>query len=282
MSDDAHRSEANPYAAILVQVDAGVHVADRLSVAFDLAGRFSSHVIGIASRNLQMPLYADGSAFVNTDIVELEAKEIAQHLVDAEAAFRKAAGGYPRIEWRSATARPLRFFVEHCRAADLAIVGSPAAVAEASPGMGFEAGDAVFAVGRPLLVVPPGVSRVSGQKIVVGWKDCREARRAVLEAMPFLSIAEEVHVVIVGHDSDEPGARDVCAFLARHGAKTRLTVRPTSAVLAGEEILGVANNVGADLVVAGAYGHSRLREWALGGVTRHLLHNATIACLLSH
>lgn len=282
MSAAARLPNSNPFASILVAVDAGAHAKHRLAVAFDLARRFSSHVIGIASREIQIPRYADGPIYASGEIVELEMKEISRNLAAAEAAFREAAGTYADIEWRSATARPLDFFLEQSRAADLAIVGAPGAVADAPPGMRLEAGDAVMSSGRPLLVVPTDVSRVLGRKIVVAWKDCREARRAVLDALPFLEIAEEVQIVIVGGDSNELGAKDMCAFLARHGVKPRLTVRTTSAFLAGEEILRVANQIGADLVVAGAYGHSRLREWALGGVTRHLLKNATMACFISH
>jgi nucleotide-binding universal stress UspA family protein len=140
--------------------------------------------------------------------------------------------------------------------------------------------------GRPVLVVPPGVSVLHGRRVLVAWKDTREARRAVADALPLLTQAEEALVLEVVRDDDErEQARrrvdDVVAFLVRHGAATRGDVLESRGRVVADDLLLATERQGADLVVAGGYGHARLREWAFGGVTRDLLARCPKCCLLS-
>lgn len=279
---DALTHSVCPYAAILVATDLSAHAKHRLALAFDLADRFSSHVIGIAAREIQLPYYADGSAVMVPDIVDLELKQAAKEIGEAEALFREAAGARSAIEWRNAVTPSGSYFAEQGRAADLAIVGSQDALDDRTGGMAIDPGDAVMATGRPVLVVPPGISRINGHSVIVAWSNAREARRAVLDSLPFLTCAEEVWIVAVGKDADEEGAKDVAAHLIRHGVNAKVSIRTTSSFLAGEEIVRAAQQTGADLIVAGAYGHSRIQEWAFGGVTRHLMRHSPVACLLVH
>ena len=121
---------------------------------------------------------------------------------------------------------------------------------------------------------------------MVAWKDTREARRAVWDASPFLRMAEAVHVIAVV-DAEElnaatVGVSDVVRHLERHGIKARAEVRTQREASPADELILVAEQRGADLIVAGAYGHARVREWVLGGVTRDLLTHCPKCCLLSH
>jgi nucleotide-binding universal stress UspA family protein len=143
-------------------------------------------------------------------------------------------------------------------------------------------GDFLLTSGRPVLVAPPQVDTLSARCIVVGWKDTREARRAVRDSLPLLATADEVFVIAVGTETALESAQDVAAYLARHGIERTTTLKLEPAGSIAEEILNTAARVGADLVVSGAYGRSRLREWTFGGVTRELLGHAPVCCLLSH
>nr|HPU52941.1 universal stress protein [Burkholderiaceae bacterium] len=140
-------------------------------------------------------------------------------------------------------------------------------------------------LGRPLLLVPPAMAVPKLDRALVAWKDTREARRAVVDGLPLLRLAREVQVVEVADQPELTMARervgDIVAWLGRHG------VQATANASAGGDDHGavlsaIATQWGADLIVAGAYGHNRLREWVLGGVTRELLLKSERCALLSH
>lgn len=142
--------------------------------------------------------------------------------------------------------------------------------------------------GRPVLVVPPSFNpQRHARHVVVAWRPTREATRALHDAMPFLHAAESVDVVEVGPrggesgDGPQPGA-DIATHLARHDLKVRVVVRERSAESVATALMTHAEESGAGLLVAGGYGHSRFREWVLGGVTRELLQSTPVPVLFSH
>ena len=146
-------------------------------------------------------------------------------------------------------------------------------------------GALVLSAGRPVLFAADDLAALKGERIVVAWKDCRESRRAVVDAMPFLRNAEEVTVfnaaeegTLVARDS----AADVVRFLMKHGVKARSRLLEGDGGSVGDSIIVEADRVGADLIVAGGYGHSRFREWAFGGATRSLLKSGSFHRLLSN
>jgi nucleotide-binding universal stress UspA family protein len=140
--------------------------------------------------------------------------------------------------------------------------------------------------GSPVLLVPPGQDNVHLGTIVVGWKNTREARRAISSAMPLLKAADRVLVVQICEDGQEfPAEReleDVVGRLDRQGVVAEWESFPKSGIDAGEDLMQVAMSWAADLLVLGAYGHSRAREWAFGGVTRDLLAVCAKPILFSH
>ncbi|MCF7220348.1 universal stress protein [Marilutibacter chinensis] len=143
--------------------------------------------------------------------------------------------------------------------------------------------------GRPVIVVPPSHRmRVPPRHVVVAWRPTREASRALHEAMPFLRAADSVDVLEIESGPDErsddgpqPGA-DIATHLARHGLKVRVVVRQRRDEAVSTALLDHCEQSGAQLLVAGGYGHSRLREWMIGGTTRELLQFARLPVLFSH
>lgn len=141
---------------------------------------------------------------------------------------------------------------------------------------------------RPLLVIPDAgdAATVPGRSIVIGWNASAAASRAVAGAMPLLQRAQRVQIAVFnprqrfGQHGDEPGA-DLATYLARHGVRVEVHSSVTAEQY-GMALCRHAVDSGADLIVAGAYGHSRFQEWILGGTTRHLLSQAKLPVLLSH
>ncbi|GJE04459.1 universal stress protein [Methylobacterium isbiliense] len=266
---------------IMVSVDLGAAAADRIQLAADLAARFGSKLTGVAGRPVVGPIPVG-------DMLEVERVwAVAERLTDeqlaqAKALFEREAGSAHETAWRSAPTQPLAYLVEQARAADFVVVGRQGP-ADGDPGlMGVPAGALLMEVGRPVLIAPPGVERLTAKRVVVAWKDTREARRAVHDALPFLAQADEVQVAVIGPDADREGAEDVAAYLSNHSVTVTTHLLRNPEIGAADEILRFAGREDADLVVMGAYGHSRLREWIFGGATRDVLQTTPVCCLMSH
>lgn len=141
----------------------------------------------------------------------------------------------------------------------------------------------LFSSGRPVLMVPPEPFATIGQTVVVAWKPGVEAARAVAAAMPFLEQAKRVVIITVNQQADEvPSAQDLANSLAWHGIQADLMDTKESGLSDGKTILKAAVAVGGDLLVMGAYSHSRLRELILGGVTQDVIAEAKMPILLCH
>ena len=135
-------------------------------------------------------------------------------------------------------------------------------------------------------MVPAAVKSLAADHVVVGWKDTREARRAVQDALPFLHEAKRVTIMEICEKDEMDIARqhvdDVVLYLARHRIKAERRVEIQAHGSGADQIIALAEDEGADLLVTGAYGHSRLNEWVFGGMTRDLLTSSPICCLMSH
>jgi nucleotide-binding universal stress UspA family protein len=256
-----------------------------LAVAGDLAERFEARVIGIAASDLRPPLYfADGGAAQK--LFDEEAAAIQRRLSELEAEFHAGVEKRAKsLEWRSAQALPVPYVLQQARRADILVVGArsetlvdPCAAADPSA--------LLMQAGRPIIVVPPALEWLDFRSVVVAWKDVREARRAVFDALPILARAQDVTVVEI---PEQGAARadalqsvaDVASWLLGHGIIAS-TVVPDSAAGVTEQLNRISADVGAGAVIAGAYGHSRLSEWILGGVTRQLVNPSNRCSLLSH
>jgi nucleotide-binding universal stress UspA family protein len=146
-----------------------------------------------------------------------------------------------------------------------------------------DVGDLAMISGRPVLVPADGAATFSAKSVVVAWKNTREARRAIGDALPILGMAETVRILaIVGKDRGEGALDGVIEYLARHGVKAEPMLISRDHAPPGEALIREAKSVVADLIVAGAYGHSRFRELAFGGITRDLLHQSDLSVMLSN
>jgi nucleotide-binding universal stress UspA family protein len=199
--------------------------------------------------------------------------------------FRRLAHPqHGRVEWRPALDFPIDVLAREARSADLVIIGRAKTPGDAYSSL--DPGVALLRIGRPTLIVPDDVSAVRADHILIAWKDTREARRAVRDALPFLRSAARVTIVAICEAGDENTVvghvDDVADYLARHGISGDPRVIPNRGGSAAEQLTKLAQAEGADLLVAGAYGHSRLGEWFFGGMTRDLLAASPICCLMSH
>jgi nucleotide-binding universal stress UspA family protein len=254
-----------------------------LKLTGDLAEKLQAAVIGIAvccPPPLQGEGYYVGS--VNRTEWELE-RELADAEKEFRAAFREQG---QQIEWRSTTTSGViaDYLVQQARMADVLITA-------VDQGRSFDVsreanvGDLIIRLGRPILAMPYSVETIDIRRVLIGWKDTREARRAVLDALPLLRMAEQVSVCEIAPQDSLAAARnglaDIVAWLQRNDIQAH-----SSAILStGDDAAGLtaaANDQGANLIVAGAYGHSKLREWIFGGVTANLIERSQKCLFLSH
>lgn len=257
-------------------------------VAADLARRTGAHLTGLSlAFDPLVPVYSVGAPIPTEFITSAHEQAIADARAAAEAFMAIGERAGISVEARTAESVAGDGFVSVVRnlvLTDLAVVGqqnpdAPEPMREAL----IEA--ILFQAGLPTLLVPyAGVSGFAPERVVVAWNGSAAAGRAVRAAMPLLAMARHVLVAMVDEGRQlpgEPGA-DIGAYLARHDLD--VTVRAIAAMPsgAGATLLTFAAEEGADWMVMGAYGHSRLLEFLLGGVTRHVLASATLPVLLSH
>jgi nucleotide-binding universal stress UspA family protein len=268
-------------ATVMVHVSIDGKSDGRIRVATKLADSFSADLIGISAALLP-PYPAESGYFVTLGAIEREERDVKAALARAEANFRNVVGADRKgLEWRCDIDLPEFYVRSEARAADLLVVGRQARDVARS----LDTGGVILRAGRPVLVVPPNVDTLSAKCIIVGWKDTREARRALRDALPFLERADAVIIVEVSDTASETAlaqAGDVARYLARHKVQVGPTIAAHPKGKVADELIRIATAERADLIVAGAYGHSRLGEWALGGVTRDLLVSSPVCCLLSH
>jgi nucleotide-binding universal stress UspA family protein len=300
------------YKTILVHLDDAPHAGARVLMAAELALQHGAHVVGVALTGVSRFLYQN-------EMVDEEDPNLALHLDMLRERARTALApfapqmrslGVHSFEERIMDDEPGAGLALAARHADLAIVGQ-ALPEQRTSGPGSFPAEVLTESGCPVLVVPhtarprasisvsaagvasPGAP-APGRHVLIAWNASRESARAAREALPLLARAEQVTLAIVDADlhpaayGDTPGS-EALAWLARHGvdATVALAQSPRQGLLkrpgdVGETLLMLAGERGCDLVVLGAYGHSRLRETLLGGVTRTVLETMTVPVLMAH
>ncbi len=273
------------YPTLLVHLELDRANAGMLALAGGMAARFHSRVVGIAAG--QPIAYASGDGYVPGDMIQQDIVDMEKRIGALEAEYRAAfAKSNIAIEWRSTvTYGPLAdYLAKEARCADLILTGSPGKKGPTGTVVA-DVGALVLQAGRPVLVVPAATKTLKLGKVVVCWRDTREARRAVVDSLGLLKQADAVDLVEVTSDDLMAATRsrlqDVVAWLGLNGVSATPIATPAD----GNERATLASFIeerGADIVVAGAYGHSRMHEWALGGVTRDLWMHSDHCSLLSH
>jgi len=273
------------YATVMVGLSIDQPNEARLEIGGQLAERFGAKVIGITAAEFSPPLYFTSGEQAQK-LVDQGRAAIKNRVAEVEREFRAAMQNrVTEVEWRCAEDFPARYIVQQARASDIIVVGEASRGTIADPFVQVSPSDLVMQAGRPLLVVPDACNWLDLRSVLIAWKDTADARRAVADALPLLRKATDVTVVeIVEEQANRPAAlsrvKDVAAWLSRHGVSASGQV-PEECGEAGGLLERIASGVGAGVVVAGAYGHSRLREWILGGVTRRLVNPSNRCSLLS-
>src|SRR5262245_26072416 len=262
-------------------MDLGKQRRHRLALAFALAERWGAHLIGVFGVDqLTPPAGPEGRQSL---IAHKLRREAAEEEFSAEARKRQYTA---RSEWRASLDDGFAVLKSHAMCADLAVVGQPDPESEAAPP--WFAHELVMSIGRPVLYVPLAWRFDDcGTRTLVAWNASREAARAVRDAVPFLQAAKGTEVVTfdaagVFREADAPTETNVGPYLVRHGIEAALARQPTNGGDVGAAIVSRAAANRADLVVMGAYGHSRLREVVLGGATRTVFESMTVPTLMSH
>jgi len=275
---------------IVVHLDTSAQSADRLRVAIELARRHEAHLIGL---HVIDPVVYDPIAC--GDVIGLTAVIEEIRVEATEAAGKVEAGFRERLrvegiagEWRLVEGRLADTVALHSRYADLAVLGQQNPDDPRLSGWGAVIEQTLFSSGRPVLVIPyAGRFATVGRTVLIGWNARREAARAVNDALPLIAAAEQATVLTIDPDGGLDGhgeqpAADIALHLARHGLRVTAAHVPSCGISPGDVLLNYAADTSADLLVIGAYGHSRMRELVMGGVTRTLLERMTIPVLMSH
>lgn len=279
------------YATLMVHLALGQTNAGVLQVAHDLAGIFDAHVIGIAVRRPIEIGYGDGFIYgdgmVAPGFIDQGRSELNAEAVTAERDFRaRFAHRTDRISWRSLTtfAALADLLAIEARNADL-IISHIASHDLLDATRRVDTGELVMQAGMSILVIPAKCGGLALGHIIMAWKDSREARRAVTDALPLLKKASRVTIVALAAKDQlaatEESVSQVIAWLGHHGIAAEKQVKESRGDDA-DQLNRIAHEHRADMIVAGAYGHSRMREWALGGVTRDLLMREDRPALVSH
>jgi nucleotide-binding universal stress UspA family protein len=292
---------------ITVVLDDAAPSQIRLSFALALAQQHNAYLIGLSVLDLLMPArpivhprgYAEadtppGSQLLNLGVpppvdypdADTQAAEKAERL---ETAFRERLRlSDVQGDWRVAGGKVSETVVRQARYADLIILGQ-ADPNHPPPASGRHlVEDILLTSGRPTLVIPyVGSFETIGTRVLVAWNNSREAARAVHDALPLLAKAASVTIIAVSPGrrepaADEAGTADLIDHLARHGISAKAERTVAAGKLIPDVLLSYAADLNADLLVAGGYGHSRLRERILGGITHTLLQHLTVPVLMSH
>lgn len=274
------------YKSLMVHLELAGDNGGVLNIAGELAERFGARVIGIAACQPIQVLFDEG---INADSVfERDRAEMKAEMAAAENQFRTALAGRAKaLEWRSSvTYGPLADFVaDEARAADLVITGKDIGASLFDPSRRVNIGHLAMRAGRPLLLVPQGIRTLPLQHVFVGWKEGREARRVLADALPLLRAAQKNTLLAITSESQRQVAQahlnDVEAWLEVHGVSASALAEVALGAETGYLHAALLERK-CDLFVAGAYGHNRISEWAFGGVTQDVLLNPDFCVLISH
>jgi nucleotide-binding universal stress UspA family protein len=274
---------------IVVFIDGGTETPGILEFAGILAQEHGARLISVFMQPeptvTPAETFARGKGMRSTieaHRAQLERIE-AEHRAQFEDVVRRH-GVRPESEWRSLPYLSSEVGV-HAYYADLVVIARPESASQTAGPPGL-AESLVLSSGRPIIMLPPRGTVCKVRRILVAWNATRESIRAVADALPLLAKAEAVEVLVVDHQrhpaghGQEPGA-DIARHLARHGAKVEVRRLSSGGKDVGQLLLSQATAFDADLLVMGAYGHSQLREWMFGGITRTVLYEAGLPVLMS-
>ena len=278
------------YKTIVVHVDGSPQQDSRMAAAARLAREHGAHLVGSAATGISWTDYLllTGSMVAPVPPADFDGLRQTAALHLRGFTDQAAKLGVASVETRLVEDTADGALLLQARYADLVVLSRDVDPAPGVPPRMRRLPEHVALRGpRPVLVVPPGYADAPiAATVVAGWDGSTQALRALAAALPLLERADGVRLVLVNPDrlsdvhGEQPGA-DMALYLARHGVNVDVVLERTHAT-AGDALVALARATNAGLIVAGAYGHSRYREWVLGGVTRELLERAPVPLLLAH
>ncbi len=278
------------YRSILVHLDDSARCAHRTEIAASLALAHGAHLRGLAPAGLvNLPARVTPLASGAPNYLELAQASLDERAAALVGEFgqRVRAIGVESFDGRVDQDDTVPSLVQHAGVHDLVVLGQTDRSAS-SAALDLAVPEQVLMHGGTATLVVPAIGRFEriGLNVVVAWNATRESARAVHDAMPMLRRAQIVHLLCLERQSDlrhlsRLQLNDARDWLVRHGVDPHLHQEPVRGDV-GEALLSRADDLGADLVVMGGYGHSRMAEFLLGGVTRRLLTQMTVPVLLSH
>lgn len=267
--------------SILMHFDASARLPERMQVARMLIDSFGGEV---ACRPCAIADNSPGPFVAGAAAPYLRALQEAEqaHKARLHALFLAHGGGAAGLRWVEADTVSPWAFGRHALYADLLLLGQHHGDDPQDQLPADFVPDLLLQSGRPALVLPSaGEISAVGRTVLVAWNESREAARALTAALPWLRRAAQVHAVVYGEDAQVPLA-SLRHHLQTHGIAEPVLHAGGTADDVGSRLLSLAADVGADLLVMGCYGHSRAREWIVGGATRSILASMTLPVLLAH
>lgn len=286
-----------PISSLLVPISGTDASKAAMDVAFTVAKELKAHIDALHVRpdsRDAVPILGEGvSGALIEEIMDVAETEAGERAGKARAMFDEFVKRYgvavvdgpttgsASASWVEVTGREDEVTTLRGRLSDATVVSRPTPETDIAATMTLNA--ALFDTGRPVLVAPPGFSGSVGTRIAISWNGSAEAARSIGAAMPLIERAREVVVLTaVGEVQSAPTIPDMLTYLAWHGVKATTHTLQSVNKIVGDVLLKDCSHIGADLLVMGAYTRNRLRQMILGGVTRHVLENATIPLFMSH
>lgn len=277
------------YKTVLVHVDETSRSSFRVRIAAEIAMLDDAHLIGTAVTGVSRFIYQDGNISANDPNLTIHLNFLRERAEKATANFNKEVSDLGLSSYESTIANDEAGggIGLQARYSDLVVIGQTNRD-EPSPSVMPDFPEyIVMNSGRPVLIIPyTGDFTTVAKRPLISWDASRESTRAVTDAIPLLKRADLVQVAIFNSKTqpdahgEQPGA-DIALFLARHGVKVEVSVHKTSTDI-GNALLSLSHDLDSDMIVMGGYGHSRLREMIMGGVTRTVLESMTIPVFMSH
>ncbi len=284
---------------LLVPVTDPEAAASPLAAAFTVASQFDSHVEALHVRTdprneIMAYVGEDMSGPMVQEVLEVAETRAAELAEQAHKCFEDAcalaqvpiAASAPgpdgvSASWHEETGYA-ESWIERCgRLADLTVIQRPTAVEDVVTRRAVET--AILGTGRPLLVTPPSAPATIGDNVAIAWNGSSEAAHSVGVAIPFMT--EATSVTVLSADKGQtpgPGPAELVEYLSWHGIKAKDVAVAVNGGSTGNALLAAASDAGANLLVMGAYTHSRMRELIMGGVTRRVLDETEIPVLMAH
>ncbi|MEL7465753.1 MAG: universal stress protein [Pseudomonadota bacterium] len=273
---------------ILLYLDAPETAARNLKLASALARRYGAHLIGLHVTE-GIEVYAGVSIFAGAIDAEVVSQAGLARAKEVEAAFEAGVKGEDFVaEWRHVEAGAHTAsdrIIEHARAADLVMLGQ-VRPEEPNREANVVVERTIRKCGRPVLVIPyAGDFEEIGRKALIGWSPTREAARAAHDAIPLLEDGEAM--ILTSHSVKDPStlgvetAKELALNFARHGVKAEVIERTNDGIAIGELLENESFERGADLIVTGAFGHSKVYDFVIGATTTRLLESMTAPVLFS-